>query len=294
MGKRCQLTATLLSAIFAAGSFAQGPRRRAGPAISQEALKKQPQTPRATGDHERHYFFAPANVETPYRLYVPKSWDGKQKLPLVVVLHGASGDHNQPFDNTATDAPEIKGILQRQAEKHGFIVASPEGYKRTPWGNALPRPIPPGQTREESQRYNRLSEQDVLNVVAVVSKEYGTDPARLYLMGNSMGSTGALSIAASYPAMWAAISASDGGALRPSLFDFSKLKGIPGARVLQGENDDAVSMESMKAIADKIKEQGVDTEFFVVPGGTHRTAWYIALPATFDFFARHVRRANIL
>src|SRR6266581_4575604 len=56
---------------------------------ASEELAKQPQTPGATGDQQRHYYFAEAKVESPYHLYVPKKYDGKTKMPLIIALHGA-------------------------------------------------------------------------------------------------------------------------------------------------------------------------------------------------------------
>src|SRR5262249_8023547 len=43
---------------------------------------------RATGDMTRHHHFAAADEILPYRLYVPRSWNGKTALPLVLMLHG--------------------------------------------------------------------------------------------------------------------------------------------------------------------------------------------------------------
>ena len=297
---RYPATMFVLLMLLVAGAFAQstpldqGPRSLSlpgKPALTQVDLKNLPQTPKATGDQQRHYFLSEANAEWPYRLYVPMSWDGKRKLPLVVVLHGHGGNHDDPFDGPP---PNLKGIVQQQAEKHGFIVVSPEGYGRADWGNTLPLPYRQkfqGERLlpEEEKRDNELSESDVLNVIRIVSKEYGTDPARLYLMGNSGGSMGTLFLAAKFPAMWAAISPSD-GPVEPSLYPFPKLKGIAGARVLHGENDTMASMDAMKEIAEKIKEQGVDTTLSLVSGESHGTAWYAALPETFEFFDEHPHR----
>jgi predicted peptidase len=57
--------------------------------LSSEELAKQPQTPGATGDQERHHYFAEASKEMPYRLYVPLKWNRQTKLPMIVALHGA-------------------------------------------------------------------------------------------------------------------------------------------------------------------------------------------------------------
>ena len=37
---------------------------------------------------KRSYFFAEAEQDIDYTLYVPKSYDGTRAMPLVVLLHG--------------------------------------------------------------------------------------------------------------------------------------------------------------------------------------------------------------
>ena len=59
------------------------------PVLTSEELAKLPQTPGATVEQERHYYFAEGKVESPYHMYVPKSYDGKKKMPLILALHGA-------------------------------------------------------------------------------------------------------------------------------------------------------------------------------------------------------------
>ncbi len=73
---------------------------------------------RARGDHERHYWFEEAGEAMPYRVYVPLKWDGKARLPMVLVLHGNTRDHDYYFDCD-------DGILARMAEQHGYLVATP-------------------------------------------------------------------------------------------------------------------------------------------------------------------------
>lgn len=252
--------------------------------------------PQQTGDQHRLYDFAAAGASSGYRLYVPQSWAPGRKLPMVVILHGHSGDENSPFDKATGD---LKGIVQTSAEKYGFIVVAPRGYGKADFGNTYPIPdrqafkgdANPG-SEQEVKRNNDLSEQDALNVVELVSREYCTDPQRLYLMGNSGGSMGTLFLAAKYPQLWAAISASD-GPVEPSLYPFEKLKGLQGARILHGELDTTASMDAMKEIAQKIAQQGVDTEFLLVPGERHGTAWYRELPRTFEFFQSRVKRSQV-
>src|SRR5579872_4744882 len=59
----------------------------------KEAVPGNPQW-RAKGDQHRTYKFPDANMDMPYRLYVPRTWDGHSQLPLIVMLHGAGSDEN--------------------------------------------------------------------------------------------------------------------------------------------------------------------------------------------------------
>jgi poly(3-hydroxybutyrate) depolymerase len=99
---------------------AQGSGASRPPPLTSEELARQPQTPGATGEQARHYYFAEAGVESPYHLYVPKKYDGKTRLPLIIALHGA-GARQTYFFRPNYGTPEL-------LEKHGFIFVSPFGY----------------------------------------------------------------------------------------------------------------------------------------------------------------------
>jgi len=287
------------------------------------------------GDHERTYKFTAAGIDSPYRIYVPAAWDGKKKMPLVVILHGANLTHDAAFDR---EPAGLKGELFREADKHGFILVAVEGYPNGSYGNEFPltlsqslhpgmggpggpsrpaaaggsptgpppavqpRPVDPtapelnagGPPRpvlsaEELKRAHELAEQDVLNVIKTVSKEYNTDPARLYLMGNSMGMLGTFHLAAKYPQMFTALGPSD-GPFDPTFYPYEKLKGIAGIMITHGENDSVAPIDDSEVIAWEFKKQGIDTVFNRVPGGGHGDSWYTALPKIFDFYDAHPQR----
>ena len=103
---------------------------------------------RATGDQRRHYVFAPTGQQMPYRVYVPKSWDGKASLPIILMLHGAGA-------NEGTYLDQADGLLMKLAEQHGYIVVSPLGF--TPlgaYGNPLRLPAVFGQTAAAAASVN--------------------------------------------------------------------------------------------------------------------------------------------
>ena len=73
----------------------------AGQQIAEsQKLAKETTAPqrRAKGDQHRTYYFAAAKTDMAYRLYVPGTWDGQSKLPLIVMLHGAGADENSYMD----------------------------------------------------------------------------------------------------------------------------------------------------------------------------------------------------
>ena len=56
-------------------------------------------------------------------------------------------------------------------------------------------------TRFQAANLGKLSEDDVLDVLALVQKNYAVDPKRIYLMGHSMGGGGTLYLGMKYPGL---------------------------------------------------------------------------------------------
>ena len=104
------------------------------------AVSAQAPAARGTGDQRRQYVFAPTGQQLPYRVYVPKTWDGKASLPFILMLHGAGA-------NEGTYLDQADGLLMKLAEQHRYIVVSPLGF--TPmgaYGNPLRLPAVFGQS----------------------------------------------------------------------------------------------------------------------------------------------------
>lgn len=279
-----------------------------------------------TGDMHITYAFTPNDVAAPvsepmsYRLYVPASYNPKRAMPLVVLLHGAGGNENSILDEPG--APKIKSL----ADKHGFIVLLPRGYKGG-YGNIYPVVVTketaarsaaaklPGAVREAPpaerpvvtkavavndyaeqaaseltpSRPNQLSEQEVLAAIAEVRKAYTIDAKRLYVTGNSMGGVGTAYLAAKYPAMWAAIAPS-GGPLAAWSYPFARLRTnkVP-ALFVHGEIDEHANPHWTEVNFNTAKAEGVDASLLIVKGANHHDGWVQAIPQIFDFFDKHTR-----
>jgi dienelactone hydrolase len=237
---------------------------------------------RAKGDHERHYWFEEAREMMAYHIYAPQKWDGKSKLPMVLVLHGNTRDQDYYFDRD-------DHVLAKTAEQHGFLVVCPMGYRPSAgWGsNSLGRrPADPSRARQ-----GELSEKDGLNVLDLVLKEYPVDAARLYLFGHSAGGAGTWYFGEKYPEKWAAIAAS-AAPTSPDGFPFERLKGVP-LMVVHGDADTEVPIARSQAMVKAAKENGLDPNFLVIPGATHITAPGLAEPQVFDFFEKYRRKTQL-
>jgi pimeloyl-ACP methyl ester carboxylesterase len=216
-------------------------------------------------------FPAPANR-------LPSRWKAGVRLPLLVTLRAG-----QSVDNPYRDP----NSLITQAEKRGYLVVTPMGYRplRQPYyGSAykIARPKAPeaadGWTKEENER----AEQDVINVIDLVMKEYGVDPARVFLHGQNPSASGALHLGAKYPDRFAALVISS-GPIEFANYPFDRLKGKMGLLVIHGDQDTTNPMDASKRMADAAKAAGVNTQYATVPGGTHLAAYLTYASEIFDF-----------
>ena len=242
---------------------------------------------RAKGDLHRKYHFPAANADMPYRLYIPTTWDGKSKLPLVMILHGAGADENMYVDMNDKQ-------LIHLSEQHGYILASPLGYTRMgAYGTPLRLPAVFGNPETaakqraavsaEQERTLELSEKDVINVLEIVINEYPVDHAAIFLTGHSMGSGGTWYLGAKYARYWAAIAPMSGPFVDESNYPWDNIRKMP---VFMTEGTGATpSLVGSKAILAWMKERGFKIEYMEV-NADHGGMIPLVLPSVFNFFDR--------
>lgn len=214
-----------------------------------------------TGDLKKAYLSAVDQTLQPYRLFVPANYDPAKATPLVIALHGMGGDENSMFDSYGGT-----GALKKEAEKQGFLIACPKG-------------------RETASMYRGSAEQDVLDVLAEVRKDYKVDAKRVYMMGHSMGGYGTWSIAMKHPDTFAALGPIAGGGDPRGM---ERIKTIPHF-VVHGDNDKTVPVTQSRLMVEAGRKLGMKIEFVEVPNGSHVD---IAVPnfgKMFAFFAEQAR-----
>ena len=234
------------------------------------------------GNLARHYFFAEAGEIMPYRVYVPKSYNGTKAVPLIIALHGLGGTE-------LTFMQQGNGALPRLAEERGFIVATPLGYRRNGgYGRATigPLMVPDPLTA----RMTQLSETDVLNVLQLVRARYRVDASRLYLMGHSMGSNGTWTIGSRHAQLWAALGPIAGGSSTPGAVPLANLREhrVP-VMCVHGDADRTAPVEASRAMVAELQKLGVEHEYIEVAGGSHGSVVGPNIPRIVDYFLRHQR-----
>ncbi len=213
------------------------------------------------GDFHRAYRSQVDQTLQPYRVFVPSTYDGVKPLPLMVALHGMGGDENSMFDQYGKEMPV-------DAEKAGFIVVAPKG-------------------RDQASMYRGSAEQDVLDVMSEVQRDYRIDRTRVYLMGHSMGGYGTWSVAMAHPELFAALGPISGGG---DVAGMAKIKDIP-QYVTHGDDDRTVSVNASRTMVEAGKKLGAPITYVEVPGGSHVSVAQPAFAPMIEFFKKQAKSA---
>jgi predicted peptidase len=271
-----RLTVSLIVVLLVhSQAYGQAP----APAATPAPLQPNPRGPlyQRTGEQYRVYEFPGTTESIPYRLFVPSRWKPGVSLPLLVTLRAG-----QSVDNPYREPND----LVKQAEQRGYLVVTPMGYRplRQPYYGSkyqIARPKAPAPAEGWTEVEDQRAEQDVLNVVDLVTKEYGVDTSRIYLHGQNPSGSGAMHLGAKYPDRFAALVISSG----PIVYDaypFDRIKG-KGLLVIHGDQDTTNPMEASKRMAEAAKAAGVNAVYATVPGGTHLGAYLTYASGIFDF-----------
>jgi predicted esterase len=219
-----------------------------------------------TGD-QKLTFRATADGEVRrYRLYVPENLDPERRYPLLVVLHGYHGNENSYFDKyrqRGTSRP----VLLDLAEERGYIVIAPRARRQKPL-------------------YAGKNEQDVLDLIDLVSSKYPVHSEQIFLTGHSSGGVGTWKIGFRFAARFAALAAV-GSAFRhqPDELGRLPLAGSPGMPLLyvQGRRDRLATNRMAANLVDFLGPRLQNFVYREFPDG-HNTLGVASLPTVFDFF----------
>lgn len=239
-------------------------------------------------DKKCAYFFEELGEEMPFRVCVPKAWDGKKKLPLVMFLHGGWNTESSYLD-------ENDKLMVRLADKHGVLLLSPLGAHSS-YGNRLILPAEFGKDKEVEEvlakttpdlmQAQQLSEKDVINVMEIVLKNYPVDRKRMFLCGHSMGSGGTWYIGGKYASYWCALAPMSGPFVTRDGYPWARLKQMP---IFMSEGLRAgASLQASRNLRDFAKEYGLNLQYKEVDGD-HPGMVPMILPDVFQFFDQFLK-----
>jgi poly(3-hydroxybutyrate) depolymerase len=256
----------------------------------------------------RSYHFADAGQDMQYCVFASSKVSRSKPAPLIVSLHGMGAPPTIMCNPTAVNL----------AEEGGYVLVAPMGYSTTGWfgspvirmgagrapgagrpgagaapGAATPPPAaaPAGPTDDQIRQW---SEQDVMNVLDMVRKEFNVDPRRVYLTGHSMGGAGALFLGAKHANLWAAVAPVAPAAFRMNddrarILGDMKKAGVP-VLLITGDADEVVSPDNTRLWAQTLKDLAVDHAYIEQPGVTHGPVITTSQKEIYDFFAKHARK----
>ncbi len=225
---------------------------------------------KSTGDFHLAYRSAVDSQLVPYRIFVPEGYTPDRSWPLIIGLHGASGNENTWLDRRRRG--ETENLSKRLSQERGYLLVAPSG--RGPFTG-----------------YRGIGGQDVMDVLDRVLSIYNIDPERVYLTGHSMGGGGTWILGLRHAEKFAAIApiAASGRWVRSR-----HVKPHANLPVLfsQGAKDMVALAEPARRTAKLLAKYMKNFTYNETPDDTHNTIWYTALPSIFDFFDAHGRKVG--
>lgn len=145
----------------------------------------------APGNHDESIVMGSgsAKLTRTFIVHVPPGFDGKARVPVVIMLHGAGGSGANAITETGWDV---------KADREGFVAVFPDG---TP-----PHPLLPARFLLNPRLWNDgsgrgasgLEQVDDLGFISAMIEfleaHYCADPARIYCTGFSNGASMAFSV----------------------------------------------------------------------------------------------------
>ena len=122
-----------------------------------------------------------------YHIHLPSNYDVSNVFPLLIALHGRLGTGKKMIKQTC---------FNRIADREGFIVVYPEGFKRG-WADGR------GISHADKRSVDDVAFIDRL--VKVLQGELPIDSSRIYIAGHSNGGFMAQRLAIEHPHLFAAV-----------------------------------------------------------------------------------------
>jgi poly(3-hydroxybutyrate) depolymerase len=216
---------------------------------------------------------------------IDRGSDGQLTLGDVTAFFGSLG--NDPGANGPSGTAFAESAFERWDANGDGSVTRQEFADR-------PRPGGAFGGGNQPENLAELSEKDVMNVLAMMRKEFNVDPDRIYLTGHSMGGAGTLFLGSKHADIFAAIAP-----VAPAAFSMTENRaeilgrlddaGVP-ILLIHGDVDEAVPVDLARTWAATMQEIGMRHKYVELPGVTHGPVITISQEHVYEFFGQHSKR----
>ena len=192
-----------------------------------------------------------------FALYVPESYTAERSWPVIVALHGGSGN-----------GPDFLWTWVREAKSLGYLLVAPSAVADT-WGD--------------------IEERGLLEILAWLSQQYRIDRERILLTGLSDGATFTLLYGLAHPQVFRAL-APLCGVLHPAnhaIGNLDRARGVP-IYLVHGARDFVFPVQLARAARETLAAAGAVLTYRELPELSHTYPrsenvrildWFAALPA---------------
>ena len=198
-----------------------------------------------------------------YQIFVPSSFDPGRRWPVILFLHGGG---ERGSDGLRQTGEGLGNAIRRHPERFPAIVVC--------------------QQAPRGERWSGTAARHALEALDRTIREFHGDPARVYVVGLSMGGYGVVEIAGAHPDRFAAAVSVCGGVvlsramaerydmppIAPSADPYGeaaeRLQRIP-MRLYHGAEDDSVSVEESRRLAAALEARGANVKYVEYPGVGH-------------------------
>lgn len=183
-------------------------------------------------------------VELKYDLFVPENYTAKEKMPLMLFLHGA-GERGDDLNQVRKWGPPK---LVKKRKDFPFILISPQCPRNAWW----------------------TAKADALaKLVDEVAGKLSVDKKKMYCTGLSMGGYGTWTLCAKHPKLFAAAAPVCGGGDAKTA---AVLKDLP-LWTFHGDADNVVPLRGTQKMIDAIKEAGGEKAKITIYKGVGHNSW---------------------
>lgn len=225
-------------------------------------------------------------------VFKPKNYKKTEKLPLIFLLHGYSGNYKQWHN--IMDA-------QQYADQYNLIIACPDGLFSSWYLNS---PV-----KADWQFENFFFDE----LYPDIKQKYSVDEQQIYISGLSMGGHGALYLFIKRPDLFSGAGSTSGGVRLTDGFgkfglgellgnppandelwqkfsvyaNIDKLKGNPKPIIFDCGTDDFF-YQSNNLLKQKCDELKLNATYISQPGAHNKTYWAKSIKQQFEFFKKQI------